>query len=77
MLARQLQISSAAVANLLYGVHSASRRTATECLRLLGVGLILWDKPCPPNWKPHTYASLRPKKTATDDDDGPALAAAG
>ena len=61
-LARALGVSSAAVAGLLYGIHGASRRTATDCQRIFGVRLELWDKPCPPNWRPHSYVALQAKK---------------
>jgi len=63
-LARALKLSSASVANLMYGNHRASRETSTKLQALLGVKPILFDKPCPPNWKPHAYDALRPKARA-------------
>ncbi len=71
-LARALKLSTAQVSRLLYGERGAGRHTASECSRLLDVKIELWDKPCPPNWKPHAYPSLRPKarrelaRTGTD-----------
>lgn len=60
-LARELGVSTAAVSSLAYGDTKAGRETAGKLVRLLGVRFELWDKPCPPNWRPHAYDALRPK----------------
>lgn len=59
--ARHVGVSNGGAAKLLYGDIRAGRRIAGLCAETLGVKLTLWEKPCPPNWRPHTYAALRAK----------------
>jgi hypothetical protein len=60
--ARHVGVSNGGAAKILYGDVRAGRRVAGLCATDLGVKLPLWDKACPPNWKPHSYRSLRPKR---------------
>lgn len=75
-------------AKLLYGDFKPSK--CSECSPVgaavrgfctrLGVRPVLWDKACPPNWKPHAYDALRPKpkaKTARASSPFPVLGATG
>jgi hypothetical protein len=61
--AREMKVTSAAATRLLYGDCRAGRRVGSLCETLLGVKPLLWDKPCPPNWKPRAY----PTPPRTDD----------
>lgn len=64
--ARAVELSNATAARLLYGDLRPDLTVARLCLELLGVKLILWDKPRPPNWRPHDYPDLRRQATGTD-----------
>lgn len=68
--ARRAKLTSGGVSKLLYGDVDAGRKIATFCFIELGVRLVLWDKTCPPTWRPHAYEDLRRGKRARDAEYG-------
>jgi hypothetical protein len=44
---------------LRYGERGPGPKVTRVCFEQLGVKLILWEKPCPPNWRPHEYPDIR------------------
>jgi hypothetical protein len=67
--ARAAGLTSGGATKLLYGDVDAGRRLAQFCEMTLGVRVLLWDKPCPPNWRPHNTAAPKPKPRRRDDAD--------
>ncbi len=57
--ARNLGLSNATAARLLYGDLRPDVTNARLCLELYGAPLLLWDRPVPANWRPHEYPDLR------------------
>jgi hypothetical protein len=51
-LARYLDLSNGQTAKLLYGDTHCGLSSARLCLEQFGIALLLWEKPCPPNWRP-------------------------
>lgn len=58
--ARQVGVSTAQAARILYGDRGPGRRPAAICLRVYGVPPDLWEQPLPKRWKPHVRAPARP-----------------
>lgn len=78
--ARAIRMSGANATRLLYGDRGIGLEPALAIARLFPkCRPVLWTKPCPPSWRPHSYESLRPRESAEDDDEDsePALALTG
>lgn len=68
---RELGMSSANAARVLYGDRKVGRRIGAV-LDELGIKLSLWELPCPADWTPHGNARVRrararAARTGTDD----------
>lgn len=61
--AKRVGLSSPSAWKLRYGVRQPGRSVAVRIVQLFPrVRLLLWDKPCPPNWRPHNTARARPRR---------------